>query len=86
MKNSRKPKGAAFSDPATYRLVVMGILKKSWANRLAGMRIADDITAEGSPKTVLIGRVRDQAELMGVLNALYELHMPLLQVKQLDEE
>ena len=35
--------------------------------------------------TVLQGRVRDQAELSGILNALYELHLPLLKVEYLGE-
>jgi hypothetical protein len=32
----------------------------------------------------LVGQVRDQAELSGVPNALYELHMTLLSVEYLD--
>jgi hypothetical protein len=34
----------------------------------------------------LTGRVRDQAELSGVLNTLYELHLPILSVKILAED
>jgi len=33
------------------------------------------------PVTELVGKVRDQAELAGVLNTLYELHMTLLLVE-----
>jgi hypothetical protein len=36
--------------------------------------------------TTLVGRVRDQAELSGVLNTLYELHIPLLAVKILTSD
>ena len=33
----------------------------------------------------LVGRLQDQAELAGVLNTLYELHLPLLSVEYLDD-
>jgi hypothetical protein len=34
----------------------------------------------------LIGHLRDQAQLSGVLNSLYELHLPILSVKWLGSE
>jgi hypothetical protein len=34
----------------------------------------------------LVGRLLDQAQLSGVLNALYEMHLPILSVEILDEE
>jgi len=37
--------------------------------------------ADQSTVTVLTGRLKDQAELTGVLNSLYELHLPILKVK-----
>jgi hypothetical protein len=43
--------------------------------------IQDD--ENNSPVTVLLGRLRDQAALQGILNNLYELHMPVLLVEQL---
>jgi hypothetical protein len=36
--------------------------------------------------TTLTGRLKDQAELSGVLNGLYELHLPILSVKILTED
>jgi hypothetical protein len=36
--------------------------------------------------TTLVGRLRDQAELSGVLNTLYELHLPILSVECLKDE
>jgi hypothetical protein len=35
------------------------------------------------PVTELVGKVRDQAELAGLLNSLYELHLTLLSVEML---
>ena len=67
--------------PATYRIQVEGVLDEIWADSLAGMRISTRKRADQSTVTTLTGRLRDQAELSGVLNGLYELHLPILSVK-----
>ncbi len=67
-----------------YRIRVNGRLDEKWSDRLAGMRIS---TCQGSDKnteTILVGQIRDQAELAGVLNSLYELHLSILSVEFLD--
>jgi hypothetical protein len=50
------------------------------------MRITTRQRKDQTTVTTLIGRVRDQAELSGVLNTLYELHLPILSVKILAED
>ena len=67
--------------PATYRIEVVGDLDKSWSDRLGGMIIKTRQRADQSTVTTLTGRMIDQAELAGVLNSLYELHLPILKVK-----
>jgi hypothetical protein len=47
------------------------------------MSITKSSIGNGNVITTLEGQVRDQAELLGVLNTLYELHVPLLTVKHL---
>ena len=69
--------------PATYRIEVEGHLPESWSDRLAGLRIRSHQRADESMLTTLSGRLRDQAELSGVLNSLYELHLPILKVEVL---
>jgi hypothetical protein len=49
------------------------------------MRITTSSQKDKAPVTALVGQVRDQAELAGVLNTLYELHLTLLSVEYLDE-
>jgi hypothetical protein len=39
-----------------------------------------------STGTTLDGELRDQAALAGVLNAIYELHLPILMVMRLNVE
>jgi len=69
--------------PATYRIHIQGFLEKRWADRLGDMHINTSNQENQAPLTTLVGRVRDQAELMGVLNSLYELQVPILSVELL---
>ena len=72
--------------PATYRIEVEGVLDEIWADSLAGMRISSRKRPDQSTVTTLTGLLRDQAELSGVLNGLYGLHLPILSVKILSED
>ena len=72
--------------PATYRIRVQGYLDESWADRLGGMSISPFNTADNRSLTILVGHLIDQAALLGVLNALYDMRMPLLSVENLDEK
>ena len=73
----RVPAGTLSMDgPAIYRICVTGVLSSDWSNRLAGMQITLN---EGN--TILVGRLNDQAALSGVLTALYELHLPVINVE-----
>ena len=72
--------------PATYRIEVQGQLNESWSDRLGGMLIKSRQRADQSTVTTLTGRVKDQAELTGVINSLYELHLPILLVEHIGKE
>ena len=85
MPQSRSGKGQKLETPATYRIRVQGRLDDTWADRLGGMAITSTSTKEKLPVTLLVGHLIDQAALSGVLNTLYELHLPLLSVENLDE-
>ncbi len=72
--------------PATYCLRLQGVLDKSWSEQMSGMTISVTGAEEGAPVTTLTGRLVDQAALLGVLNSVYNLGMPLLSVECLDAE
>lgn len=74
-----------FNSPASYCLRVKGFLDDSWSDRLSGFRISNQVSDGVSPVAVLTGRIRDQTELIGVLNGLYEMHLPLLSVELLHD-
>ena len=70
--------------PAIYRICVRGPLDAEWSNRLAGMNITSDPGPDGEARTILVGRIPDQSALSGLLNGLYELHLPVISVECLE--
>lgn len=72
-----------FSSSSIYEIKVQGELPISYSSRFGGMQISIAHQAEGKPVSTLIGMVQDQSELSGVLNSLYELHLPLISVSKL---
>jgi hypothetical protein len=79
-------KDIEFGGPASYRIVIQGLLGEEWSDRLAGLAITTLERDDGEPRTTLTGPIRDQAELNGVLETLYGLHLPIIKVEQLDDE
>jgi len=68
------------SGPAIYRIRVRGRLDAELSGRLEGMHIESLARDDGKAESVLEGRLIDQAALAGVLNKLYELHLPVMAV------
>jgi hypothetical protein len=85
MSSQHKGEHLKLWTTTTYRIQVQGYLDNSWSDRLWGMRIAKSNRAGQVPVTTLVGRLRDQAALIGVLNILYELHLPILSVVHQEE-
>jgi len=81
MTNNSNEKHIKLWTPADYRIEVEGLLAESWSERLAGMRITARKRLDQTTVTTLVGRLKDQAELSGVLNSLYNLHRPILKVE-----
>jgi hypothetical protein len=75
-----------FDLPATYQIRVKGYLDDQWSERLGGMEISADDSVEGTLETSLVGWLPDQAALCGVLNALYNLRLPLVSVELIQVE
>ena len=76
-----------FSRAGNYHIRVLGLLDDNGVGKLGSLRIvASSIENKEGLVTELVGKMRDQAELAGVLNSLYEMHLTLLSVKYLDEK
>ena len=86
MSNLQSWKNLKFEAPAAYRIRAQGHLDDSWSDRLGGMVLTRAFTADKQPMTILIGHLQDQSALCGVINALYDLHLPVISVEYLDEK
>ncbi len=71
--------------PAIYRIRVQGRLDAKWSERLEAMNITEVRQSDKGDETILVGRLADQAALAGVMNTLYEQHLPVLSVDCLEE-
>ena len=67
--------------PRTYRLEAEGELSDQLSPLFAGMTLTRD-----RGNTVLVGRVRDQAELFGLLQRFADLGLTLVSVGELDHD
>ena len=86
MPKLKSKKHITFYKPGNYRIQVQGFLDESWSERMSGMNITTKDASDNRPVTTLCGLMRDQAELAGVLTTLYEMHLPLLSVKYLNDD
>ena len=72
-----------FSGPANYRIAVKGCIPGAWSERLSGLNIAGNSNDQAPNQvTVLEGRMSDQAPLMGALESLHHLHLPIISVSR----
>ena len=86
MTSSSGKEGVSLGQAAVYRIVVQGALAEEFADRLGGLRLQVGPGAQGGSATTLTGRLRDQSQLLGVLNTLYEMHLPILCIELLEVE
>jgi hypothetical protein len=69
------------SKQQQYRIQVEGRLDPSWSEWLDGMAIEP----EGAQGTLIMGPVRDQAALFGLLLKLRDMGLNLISVNRVDE-
>jgi hypothetical protein len=86
LKNSTHDVELGFVGAATYRIVVEGYLDPSYSDPVAGMEHTVTTRGDRKPITTLVGSVSDQAELSGVLETLYSLHLTLLSVESVGND
>ena len=74
--------GRPFDSPGVYRIKVKGILDRKWSDWFDGFIILP----QPDDETLLVGTVRDQAALYGVLSKIRDLGLPLLSVQRTERE
>lgn len=86
MQKNQNPRIPTMQGPAIYRIRVRGRLDASWSDRVGGMQVTEISGPDGKAETILVGRLLDQAALAGILNTLYELHLPVVKTECVDSE
>src|SRR5512146_1083442 len=64
----------------TYEIRIEGLIDDRWSEWLGGMAL----THEDNGETVLLGELRDQTALQGVLERIRDLGLELISVRRLD--
>jgi hypothetical protein len=71
------------ADAATYQIEVQGKIGRRWRRWFDDLAVTVTEPPGAAPMTILTGRVADQAALLGTLQKLYTLGLPLLLVRRL---
>ena len=74
-------KGFDFDSAAFFRINVKGIVREELTDILGSMKIKDFRNDKDVAITRLEGEVLDQAALMGILNTLYEMRYPIINIE-----
>lgn len=84
IKNRKTEDHSSKQFSSVYRVCIAGTLPGSWKDRLGNLQVVFERENGVSGQTLLTGAVTDQAELLGILNTLHELRIPLLLVEAVD--
>jgi hypothetical protein len=74
--------GRQFDRPGVYQIKVNGILDRKWSDWFDGFTIMP----QPDDETLLVGTVKDQAALHGLLAKIRDLGLPLLTVQRIESE
>ena len=69
------------SVPMVYQIRVDGHLDETWINWFSPLAVANEANGEAT----LTGAVRDQAELHGLLDRVFDLNLTLLAVNRVND-
>ena len=69
------------SVPMVYQIRIDGHLDETWINWFSPLAIANEANGEAT----LTGAVRDQAELHGLLDRVFDLNLTLLAVNRIND-
>lgn len=73
-KNRKKP------SLSTYQITIKGALSENWRDWFNGMLVSYERDSEHSSHTTLTCNIRDQSELVGIINWLHNMNLTLLQL------
>ena len=70
-------------SPGTYQIKVDGDLPENWLDLFTAMRVTNQKREDQTTVTSLTVQIKDQSHLLGLLNALAELHLPILFIERI---
>ena len=70
-----------FQGKATYRIVLKGRIPSDWLDHFSDLKMVIHKTPNRSYQTILEGNILDQTELSAILKSIYNLHLPIIEVK-----
>jgi hypothetical protein len=73
-------------DFIVYRIYIQGALDDSWSDYFETRDITVEMDEHGNPVTVLTTGAMDQSALVGLINRLSSLGLPLIALEYLCEE
>lgn len=74
------------SNLAVFRVSIQGVLDESWSDYFGTWEIAIEMDENGVAATTFTTEPVDQSALVGLINRLNSLGLPLLAVEHLPEE
>jgi hypothetical protein len=77
---NKSQKDQSKSSSEIYQIKVKGKLDAYWAETFNGTTLSMAYDVENPPNTILMLQVRDQSELLGILNRLHGINLLILQV------
>jgi hypothetical protein len=75
------PRKLNMYDPAVFAIRIQGEIGEDWAEYFGARTISTEQGAAGSPVTVLMTEPLDQAGLIGMINHVNMLGLPLVSVE-----
>ncbi len=72
--------------PAYYRIYVTGAMDSNWVKRHWGLTADPVDSGDELVQTMLVGEVSDQAALIGVFNALYNMGHTVVSVERISPD
>jgi hypothetical protein len=78
---SRLYKKLNMYEPAEFRIRIQGELEESWSDYFSAQSISVGVDEAGNKTTIIISEPMDQAALVGLVNRLNALGIPLVSVE-----
>lgn len=82
IKKSQRAIGeVSFNKPARYQIKIGGDISGIWLDSMRGMGITTEHDENNKTISVLTGVLPDQSALVGILETIFQMRLPILLVK-----